>query len=77
MDWTKTTAVANREMHIYVNLKGRNQHKVKDADGNEVIIDGLIDPADQYEFEEQLITDLYNIKDKETGKRIIAWALRR
>ena len=77
MDWTKTTAVANREMHIYINLKGRNQHTVKDADGNEVIIDGLVDPADQYEFEEQLITDLYNIKDKETGKRIIAWALRR
>ncbi|MBR5318509.1 MAG: alkaline phosphatase family protein [Peptococcaceae bacterium] len=76
MDWTKTTAVANREMHIYVNLKGRDQHTVKDADGNEIIIDGLIDPADKYEFEEQLITDLYNIKDKETGKRIIAWALR-
>ena len=76
MDWTKTTAGANREMHIYVNLKGRDQHTVKDADGNEIIIDGLIDPADKYEFEEQLITDLYNIKDKETGKRIIAWALR-
>lgn len=72
LDWTKTTAVANREMHIYVNLKGRNQHQVGDE-----IIDGLIDPADQYEFEEQLITDLYNMKDKETGKRIIAWALRR
>ena len=76
MDWTKTTAVANREMHIYLNSKGRNQHTVKDADGNEVIIDGLIDPADQYEWEEKIITDLYNIKDKETGKRIIAWALR-
>ncbi len=76
MDWTKTTAVANREMHIYLNIKGRNQHTVKDADGNEVIIDGLIDPADQYEWEEKIITDLYNIKDKETGKRIIAWALR-
>ena len=71
MDWTKTTAVANREMHIYINLKGRNKHQVGDE-----IIDGLVDPADQYEFEEQLITDLYNIKDKETGKRIIAWALR-
>ena len=76
MDWTKTTAVANREMHIYLNIKGRNQHTVKDAEGNEVIIDGLIDPADQYEWEEKIITDLYNIKDKETGKRIIAWALR-
>ena len=76
MDWTKTTAVANREMHIYLNIKGRNQHTVKDAEGNDVVIDGLIDPADQYEWEEKIITDLYNIKDKETGKRIIAWALR-
>ena len=76
MDWTKTTAVANREMHIYLNIKGRNQHVVKDAEGNDVVIDGLIDPADQYEWEEKIITDLYNIKDKETGKRIIAWALR-
>ena len=76
MDWTKTRAVANREMHIYLNLKGRNQHEVKDADGNVTIIDGIVDPADQYELEEQIITDLYNIKDKESGKRIIAWALR-
>lgn len=76
MDWTKTRAVANREMHIYLNIKGRNQHVVKDADGKEQIIDGIVDPADQYELEEQIITDLYNIKDKESGKRIIAWALR-
>lgn len=71
VDWTKTKAVANREMHIYLNIKGRNQHKVGDQ-----IIDGIVDPEDQYELEEQIITDLYNIKDKETGKRIIAWALR-
>ena len=72
VDWTKTKAVANREMHIYLNIKGRNKHVL--SDGTE--IDGLIDPADQYEVEEQIITDLYNIKDKESGKRIIAWALR-
>ena len=56
MDWTKTRAVANREMHIYLNLKGRNQHEVKDADGNVTVIDGIVDPADQYELEEQIIT---------------------
>ncbi len=72
VDWTKTKAVANREMHIYLNIKGRNKHVL--SDGTE--IDGLIDPEDQYEVEEQIITDLYNIKDKESGKRIIAWALR-
>ena len=73
LDWTKTTAVANREMHIYLNIKGRNQHTLPDG----TVIDGLVDPADQYELEEQIITDLYNIKDEESGKRIIAWALRR
>ena len=71
VDWTKTRAVANREMMIYLNIKGRNQHKVGDE-----IIDGLVDPADKYELEEQIITDLYGLRDKESGKRIIAWALR-
>ena len=33
-------------------------------------------PADQYELEEQIITDLYGYKDKETGKRVISIALR-
>ena len=47
VDWTKTRAVANREMMIYLNIKGRNQHKVGDE-----IIDGLVDPADKYELEE-------------------------
>lgn len=80
VDWTKTTAVANREMHIYLNIKGRNDHivKSKDADGNtvETFVEGLIDPADKYDFEEKIMTDLYNYKDKESGNRIIAWALR-
>ena len=58
-------------MMIYLNIKGRNQHKVGDE-----IIDGLVDPADKYELEEQIITDLYGLRDKESGKRIIAWALR-
>ena len=73
IDWTKTKAVANREMHIYLNLKGRNQHTLKDG----TVIDGIVDPEDQYELEEQIMTDLYGYKDKESGKRIIAFAFRR
>ena len=73
IDWTQTTAVANREMHIYLNLKGRNKHTL--PDGTE--IDGLVDPADQFELEEKIMTDLYNYKDSESGHRIIAFALRR
>ncbi len=73
IDWTKTKAVANREMHIYLNLKGRNQHKLPDG----TVIDGIVDPAEQYQLEEEIMTALYGHKDKESGQRIIAFALRR
>ncbi len=36
---------------------------------------GIVDPADKYELEEQIITDLYSYKDKKTGKRIVSVAL--
>ena len=72
IDWEKTKAVANRECNIYLNIKGRNKHTL--ADGS--VIDGIIDPADKYEVEEQLMTDLYGYRDKKTGKRVVALALR-
>ena len=62
IDWSKTRAVQTRANSIYVNLKGRDTH-------------GIVDPADKYELEEQIITDLYGYKDKKTGKRIVALAL--
>jgi len=70
-DWTKTVAVMNGAGHIYLNLKGRNKHLVN---GEE--IDGLVDPADQYELEEEIMTKLYQLTDKETGHRIVSVALR-
>lgn len=73
IDWTKTKAVANREMHIYLNLKGRNTHTL--ADGT--VIDGIVDPKDQFQVEEEIMTALYGYKDKVSGQRIIAFALRR
>jgi len=63
IDWERTTAVANRECNIYINLKGRDPH-------------GIVEPADKYELEEKIMTDLYNLKDSKTGHRIIALALR-
>lgn len=62
IDWSKTRAVQTRANSIYVNLKGRDRH-------------GIVDPADKYELEEQIITDLYGYKDPKTGKRIVALAL--
>ncbi len=62
VDWAKTRAVQTRANSIYVNLKGRDVH-------------GIVDPADKYELEEQIITDLYGYKDKKTGHRIVSVAL--
>lgn len=72
IDWTKTRAVATRACNIHLNIKGRNKHKQPDGS----VIDGIVDPADQYELEEQIMTDLYGYRDKKTGKRIVSVALR-
>lgn len=63
VDWDKTKAVAVRECNIYINLKGRNAT-------------GIVDPADKYELEEEIMTALYSYKDKKTGHRIVSVALR-
>lgn len=63
IDWTKTKAVASRANQIYINLKGKYDH-------------GIVDPEDQYELEEEIITALYGYKHPETGKRAISVALR-
>lgn len=63
IDWAKTKAISKSSNHIYLNLKGRTEH-------------GIIDPEDQYEVEEEIITALYGYRYPETGKRVIAMALR-
>ncbi|MBQ3120066.1 MAG: alkaline phosphatase family protein [Peptococcaceae bacterium] len=63
VDWSKTTAVAVRECNIYINLKGRDP-------------EGIVDPADKYELEEKIMTDLYGYRDPKTGHRIVSVALR-
>ena len=62
IDWEHTRAVQTRANSIFINLKGRDRH-------------GIVDPADKYEIEEQIITALYGYRDKHTGKRIVALAL--
>ena len=64
IDWTKTRAVASRANQIYLNLVGRNEGR------------GIVPLEEQYELEEQIMTDLYGYRDKKTGKRVIACALR-
>ncbi|MBQ2994005.1 MAG: alkaline phosphatase family protein, partial [Peptococcaceae bacterium] len=71
VDWTKTRAIQTRSNSIYINVKGRDKHTI--ADG--VVIDGIVDPADKYELEEEIITKLYGYTDEKTGKRVVALAL--
>jgi len=63
IDWEKTTAIAIRENDIYINLKNRWDT-------------GIVAPEDQYELEEQIMTDLYGYKDPQTGHRVVALAIR-
>ncbi len=63
IDWSQTKAVIQREGHIYLNLIGRTDH-------------GIVDPKDQYELEEEIMTKLYQLTDPETGHRIVSVALR-
>lgn len=62
IDWEKTRAIQTRSNSIFINLKGREPH-------------GIVEPADKYELEEQIITDLYSYKDAKTGHRIVSLAL--
>ena len=72
VDWSKTRAIANRSEDIYINLKGRNRHVQSDG----TVVEGIVDPADKYELEEQIMTDLYNIKSPINGKRVVSLAVR-
>ena len=63
IDWSKTRAIADQGNQIWLNVKGRNTY-------------GIVEPEDKYELEEQIMTDLLSYKDKKTGKRVFALALR-
>lgn len=63
IDWSKTKAVSWRMGEIWINLKGREP-------------EGIVDSADKYDLEEQIITDLYSMRDEKTGYRNVLLALR-
>ena len=62
IDWDKTTAHTASYCHIFLNLKGRDPN-------------GIVDPADKWDLEEKIITDLYSLKSPDTGRRIVSLAL--
>jgi len=63
VDMSKTRATMNNTGFVWINLKGRNP-------------EGIVEPDEQYELEEEIITHLYNLKSEKTGHRIISLALR-
>ncbi|MFZ5945644.1 MAG: alkaline phosphatase family protein [Bacillota bacterium] len=63
IDWENTKAVATRGNHIWINLKGRNST-------------GIVNPEDKYKLEDEIISALYNYRDKQTGRRVISMAVR-
>lgn len=63
IDWEHTKALQVRGNHIWINLKGRDEH-------------GIVEPEDKYEVEEEIITALYGYKHPESGKRCISLCMR-
>ncbi len=61
IDWEKTKAVATRAGQIYINLKGKYPT-------------GIVEPADKYELEREIIDALYSYRFN--GKRVINVAMR-
>lgn len=62
IDWAHTKAVASRGNHIWINLQGRQST-------------GIVAPEEQYDLEEQIISDLYAYRD-ESGKRVVSVVMR-
>ena len=67
IDWTKTRAIMWKIGEVWLNVKGRDSH-----DG----IDGIVDPAEKWELEEEIMDKILGAKSEKTGKRFITMALR-
>jgi len=61
-DMSRTRALGQRVVHIYVNLKGRDP-------------EGIVEPADYEKVQLEVIDALYSYVDPKTGRRPIALAL--
>jgi len=65
IDWSKTKALAQRTVYVYVNLKGRDPN-------------GIVEPRKEYrEVQEQVIKALTDFVEPATGRKPILFALRK
>ncbi len=67
VDWSKTKAVMWRMGEVWINLKGRDNH-----DG----VEGIVDPADKWQLEEEIMTKILSEKSPLTGMRMAQLAMR-
>lgn len=67
IDWTKTKAVMWRMGEVWINLKGREVHEG---------IEGIVDPTDKWQLEEEIMTRLLESKSPMTGMRVVQLAMR-
>ena len=63
IDWSNTKAIKTRMNEIYINLKGKYPT-------------GIVDPADKWELEEEIMTKMYQNVNSKTGHRMVSLALR-
>lgn len=65
VDWSKTKAITQRSVYIYINLKGRDPQ-------------GIVEPGQEYEkLQDKIINLLYDYTDPKNGTKPIAFALRK
>jgi len=65
VDWSKTKAIGEGAVHIWINVKGRDPH-------------GIVEPGEEYrKVQEEIIHCLYEYKDPESGKKPIVLALKK
>ncbi len=64
VDWSKTRAVAQRSVYVYVNLRGRDRR-------------GIVRPSEYNAVCDEVIRVLYEYTDPRTGTKPIAFALKK
>lgn len=64
IDWSRTKAVKQRSIHVYVNLRGRDPA-------------GIVPPEEYDEVRQHVIDAMMTYRDPETQKRVYAMAIRR
>ena len=63
VDMSKSVAVMDNTCFIYINLKGRDP-------------EGIVDPADKFELEERIMSDMYSLRHPISNKRVVSLAVR-